>query len=214
MGGKVGKAWELAKSAGSMIGSGISATGGFLKNMIGETVNERSNNDFGTALGNVSGPTGTIRGTGDGVKGKNDSDGDGERDGGSTEMLRSNREKETLRRQEESQKAQDAAKRAADSSLKYRSSENAIDRMMKGASGLIDYLKENAGAMFSTALNALDMIPGVGKLLKLGKSGLKLASKGIKAAGRWGLGKLTLTQTYPTLKVYPHLGSYLKHLRQ
>jgi hypothetical protein len=125
-----------------------------------------------------------------GVKGKNDSDGDGERDGGSTEMLRSNREKETLRRQEESQKAQDAAKRAADSSLKYRSSENAIDRMMKGASGLIDYLKENAGSMFSTALNALEMIPGVGKLLKLGKSGLKLASKGIMAAGRWGLGKL------------------------
>jgi ribonucleotide reductase beta subunit family protein with ferritin-like domain len=68
MGGKVGKAWELAKSAGSMIGSGISAAGGFLKNMIGETVNERSNNDFGTALGNVSGPTGTIRGTGDGVE--------------------------------------------------------------------------------------------------------------------------------------------------
>ncbi len=40
MGGKVAKASESAKSAGSMIGSGISAAGGFLKNMMGETVNE------------------------------------------------------------------------------------------------------------------------------------------------------------------------------
>lgn len=191
MGGKGRAIWEGVKTVGSAVGSGISTAAGFLKGLMGETVNAEGQNDFGTASGEANLNTSNIRGLGDGIKGVNDSDGDGDRDGGSTEMMRKNQQKENARKQEEAAKAKDAAKRAADSSLKYRSSENAIDRMMKGASGLIDFLKEKAGGFFSTALGLMEMIPGVGKLVRLGKAGLQGIGKGVRAAGRFGLNKLS-----------------------
>ena len=186
-----GKAMDALSTVGSMAGGLIGGIGKALGGLIGETSNETSNNDFGSALSKTGNTGSEVKGLGDGIKGLNDRDGDGERDGGSTEMMRRQQEEAKERKTEEAKKAEEAAKRAADSSLKYKSQENAIDRLISGAGGLITAMGSGLGGLLSLAAGAFGSLPGLAKLAwGLTKGAGFLAKAGIK--GAWNLGKTVL----------------------
>ena len=196
---KWGAVKELGAGAFNLAGDLWNKGSGFLKGLMGETVNEVGVNDFGTAM-EGSGYVGSeVKGVNDGIKGVNDKDGDGERDGGTTERLRSNQENAIRRKAEETRKHNEAQKRAAATSMKYKSQENAIDRLISGTSGLIDSVKAGVMGFLSTGWDVLSSLPGlssifngIGSLGKgawglaktAGKGGFNLMSRGVGALAR------------------------------
>lgn len=157
----------------------------------------------GTALGDVVHKSSTIRGLGDGSKGKpsfNDKDGDGERDGGSTEQLKRQEEDDQTRKERNATKAAEVAKAAQADSLRYKSSENALSGLISGATSLVGFLATNASGLFRLATGVLGKIPGlgavargVGKLasgtLNVGKNLVMGAARGV--AGAYASGGVT-----------------------
>lgn len=197
--GKWGAVKELGAGALNMAGDLWNKGSGFLKGLMGETVNEVGVNDFGNAM-EGSGYVGSeVKGVNDGIKGVNDKDGDGERDGGTTERMRSNQEAAIRRKAEETRKHSEAQKRAASTSMKYKSQENAIDRLIKGTSGLIDSVKTGVMGFLSTGWDVLSSLPGLSSVFKgigalgkgawglaktVGKGGFNLMARGASALGR------------------------------
>lgn len=167
----------------NMAMSGLGAIGGLFKNLGGKAVDAESINDFGTAQENVTNLATGVKGLGDGKSGVNDSDGDGNRDGGSTEMLNRQAELTNQRKQEEARKASEAQKRAQ--GMKYKSQENAIDKLISSASGLLGSLGSGIMSVLSTAGSVLTSIPGIGKLIGMaGKGAMGL----VKGAGSLAMG--------------------------
>lgn len=196
---KWGAIKELGAGAVNLAGDLWNKGSGFLKGLMGETVNEVGVNDFGNAM-EGSGYVGSeVKGVNDGIKGVNDKDGDGERDGGTTERMRNNQEAAIRRKAEETRKHSEAQKRAASTSMKYKSQENAIDRLIKGTSGLIDSVKTGVMGFLADGWGALSSIPGLSSVFKgigalgkgawglaktVGKGGFNLMARGASALGR------------------------------
>lgn len=191
-GGKLGSALEIGKSALATAQPFLSKGMDFVKGLFGTTQQEISDNHVGTALEQVGNLGTEARGIGDGQKGVNDLDGDGERDGGLKDRLDKQYQEKVERKKLESEKAAAAAKRAQDSSLKYKSQENSIDRLLSSAGGLLGMMKDGIGGFLSGAMNVLNVIPGLGTLVSgLFKGGKFLATgafKGVKFLGSKMLG--------------------------
>ena len=131
------------------IGKTAGKLGSFL--MSGKAGQSTTESD-GTALGAVKSNTSKTRSLGDGTLGKStssDIDGDGNRDGGSTEQLQRNEVEEKERKTVEANKALEAAKRAQADNNRFAASESAVMDLVKGAGGLISMLASGAGAVFS-----------------------------------------------------------------
>ena len=187
----------LLKGLGGMAMGALGGIGSGLQSMFGgETENQITDNETGSALTSVYNKAGVTKSIGDGTAGKStfsDRDGDGSRDGGSTEQLKRFEDETKQRKEQNAAKAAEASKRAQESSLRYKSKENAIDTLIKSAGGLLSSLKAGASGLFDTASGVMENIPGIGKFLKRGLPKAWGAAK--------GLGRLAMTKGGKALSI-------------
>lgn len=191
MGGKVGALMQAGGFIGDMLGKGAGALKGLFG---GETPMQVNESNEGTAMSTYHDHASTVRSLGDGTKGKStfsDRDGNGDRDGGSTDQTKRFEIEDKARKAQNAAKATEVAKLAQADSLRYKSSENQIDALMKNASSLIDTLKNSAGGLFEMGKSVLEKIPGLGKILSGAGSVLKGAGRlvGLGAGKLLGGGK-------------------------
>lgn len=170
---------RMVRGVGSLAFSAAGGIGRMIGSLGGKAVNEVGKNDFGTALSRVTGPAKRLGGFNDGIKGFNDRDGDGNRDGGATERLNQLNEEAQIRKEETARKASEAQQRAQ--GMKYKSQENAIDQLIGATKAAIGGMAGGFGSMLNTAMGIFSSIPTLWKGLKGAGS---LLGKGYKAAGR------------------------------
>ena len=156
----IGKGLEIGKSV-------LGGATGLLGGMFGGKAVERETSNDTDPIYASSGPSVEVRGKKDGTA-KNDSDGDGFRDGSHVELGRKQQEENKARLDTERQKADASRQEAKEESFRYKG-ENAIDSMLGKFGGIMDTLKGMAGNLLGAASDFFSK-KNLGKLLKGGKN--------------------------------------------